>query len=169
VLQHNDTTEKSAINVRRTDVPCPWCKSKGATVKNGVYHCPRCGYEQDVSGDHEIKVIGWTTEKDSDYPEMDCKTSEIYDAVVKEVKECRYSFAWGEHQSAELPCTPVINNGYKISCGPRTWASIMAEAHSDGETSEEKYAEYYFTLIENPIYPKKSVNREEIIPFEIEE
>lgn len=100
---------------------------------------------------------------------MDCKGPEIYDAIVKAVKEGGYSFTWGEHQSRELPCTPVINNGYKISCGPRTWASIMAKAHGEGEGQEEKYAEYYFSLIENPIYPKRSVNREMIIPFEIDE
>jgi hypothetical protein len=168
MLQYNDTSENQVIEERRTDVPCPWCKSVNNLIKNGVYRCSRCGYEQDVSGEHEIKVIGWTTERDCDYPEMDCKAGGIYDAIVKAVKEGGYSFTWIEHQGRDIPCTPVINNGYKISCGPRTWASIMAEAHGDGETFEEKYAEYYFTLIENPIYPKKSVSREEIIPFEID-
>ncbi len=167
--RHNDMIEKSTTDERRTDVPCPWCKSRNNVIKEGVYRCSRCGYEQDVSGDHEILVIGWTTENDGDYPEMDCKAPEVYDAIVKAVKAGGYSFTWGEHQSSELPCTPVINNGYKISCGPRTWASIMANAHGVGAEQEEKYAEYYFTLIENPIYPEKSVNREKIIPFEIVE
>lgn len=161
-------SEKTVINERRTEVPCPWCKARENVIKDGIYHCSRCGYMQDVEGDHEIVVIGWTTECDGDYPEMDCKGPGIYNAIVKAVKEGGYSFTWGEHQSRDIPCTPVINNGYKISCGPRTWASIMAEAHGEGDETKEKYAEYYFSLIDNPVYPKRSVNREMIIPFEIE-
>lgn len=52
MLENNET--------RKTSIPCPWCKSKDATVEGGKYICPRCGYEQDVSNPPKIKVIGWT-------------------------------------------------------------------------------------------------------------
>lgn len=154
---------------RIADAQCPWCKSRNAIIKNGMYRCPRCSYECDVSVPPEIKVIGWTTARDNDYIDFDCKTSAIYRAIVNEIKEKEYSFDWSAHQSDNLPCTPVINNGYKIYCGPRTWGWIMAEAHGADPSDEAAYAEYAFCLVDNPVYPVKSVDYQLIIPFEIKE
>ena len=154
---------------RIANTRCPWCKSKNASIKSGIFYCSRCSYQHDVSVRPEIKVIGWTTGKDEDYPYCECKTSAIYDAIVREVREKGYSFSWGEHQSDNMPCTPIINNGYKIYCGPRTWSDIMAVAHGDDDSYGSLYAKYFFGLVDDSVYPKKSVDYQQIIPFEIEE
>ena len=143
--------------------PCPWCKSKEGIIRDGIYTCPRCHYECDVSGPFEIQVIGWTNSRDTDYPETDCRTAAIYDALVKEVREKGYRFTWDDHQSEALACTPVINNGFKISCGPKTWGSVMAEAHGDSESD----VLYTMGFIDNPVYPEKGVDYARIIQFEI--
>ena len=153
---------------RRADTMCPWCKSRNGMIREGVFTCPRCFYTADVSGPYEIEVIGWTVGNDDDYPECDCKTTAIYQGIVKEIKEKGYSFGWLEHRSNNLPCTPVINNGYKVCCGPKTWGSIMAEAHATDGSKEALCAEYEFGFVDNPVYPSKGVNHELIIPFEIE-
>lgn len=170
----NDAVNRKAEEIeeeaeRIADTQCPWCKSRNAIIKNGIYRCPRCSYECDVSVPPEIKVIGWTTARDNDYIDFDCKTPAIYRAIVNEIQEKGYSFDWGAHQSDNLPCTPVINNGYKIYCGPRTLGWIMAEAHGAESSDEAAYAEYAFGLVDNPVYPVKSVDYQLIIPFEIKE
>ena len=152
----------------RANAQCPWCKSREAIIRNGVFHCFRCSYEADVSAPHEIQVIGWTTNKDNDFWVCDCITSAIYAAIVKEIKTKGYSFSWLEHRSDILPCIPVINNGFSIHCGPKIWASIMAEAHGVKNSCNEAYVEYAFGLVAHPVYPRKSVNYDLIIPFEIE-
>ena len=154
-------------NQRRASTQCPWCKSRNAMIWNGVFHCLRCSYQQDISAPPEIRVIGWTTADDPDYLEFDCRTAAIYDAIVNEIREKEYSFSWGAHQSNQLPCTPIINNGFKICCGPRTWGSMMAEAHGSDGVDDSAYAAYAFCAVEDPIYPKKSVDHSKIIPFEI--
>ena len=154
---------------RRASMPCPWCKSRDALISKGVYRCSRCSYEVDVSGPQEIRVIGWTTAKDNDFLDCDCKTFDIYRAIISEVKEKGYMFDWSSHQSDIIPCTPIINNGYKIYCGPRTWGSIMAEAHFADSTDNSAYAEFSFGHFDKPIYPSKHVDYDSIIPFEIDE
>lgn len=154
---------------RRADTMCPWCKSRNGVIREGIFTCPRCSYAVDVSGHHEIEVIGWTFGNDNDYPECDCKTTTIYQAIVKEIKEKGYSFGWLEHRCDDLPCTPVINNGYKVCCGPKTWASIMAEAHTADLPWDALCAEYEFGCVNNPVLPPKGVNYDLIIPFGIEE
>lgn len=166
---NSDMKRTSQNEERIADTQCPWCKSRNAIIKNGIFYCPRCSYEHDISGSFEIKVIGWTTDYDNDYLPFECKNIEIYNAIVKEVKEKGYRFGWSAHQSDKVPCTPVINNGYKICCGPRTWGSIMANAHNTDDSDEAAYAEYAFGFVDNPIYPKKSVDHQMIIPFEIDD
>ncbi len=143
---------------------CPWCKSKECMIQNGIFICPRCHYECDIRGPFEIQVIGWTNSRDMDYPETNCKTAAIYDAIVKEVREKGYRFTWDDHQADAYPCTPVINNGFKVSCRPRTWGSVMAAALEEGEFDEALYA---FGFIDNSVYPPKGVDYERLIPFEI--
>ena len=152
-LYDNDAVKLKAEEIeeeaeRIADTQCPWCKSRNAIIKNG---------------------IGWTTARDNDYIEFDCKTPAIYRAIVNEIQEKGYSFDWAAHQSDNLPCTPVINNGYKIYCGPRTLGWIMADAHGAESSDEAAYAEYAFGLVDNPVYPVKSVDYQLIIPFEIKE
>lgn len=166
---NSDVKHTSQNEERIADTQCPWCKFRNAIVKNGTFYCPRCSYEHDISGSFEIKVIGWTTDYDNDYLPFECKNSEIYNAIVKEIKEKGYRFGWSSHQSDKVPCTPVINNGYKICCGPRTWGAIMAEAHNPDDSNDAAYAEYAFGFVDNPIYPKKSVDHQMIIPFEIDD
>ena len=158
----------SNLEGRRAGTICPWCKSRECLIKDEIFSCPRCGYEVNIGGPHEIQVIGWTTNKDIDLLCCDCKTSAIYAAIVKAIKKKGYSFSWLEHRSEILPCVPVINNGYCIYCGPRTWAAIMVEAHGVKDSCSEAYAEYAFGPVAHPIYPRKSVNYDLIIPFEIE-
>ena len=162
-----NTTTTLNEEYRQANTQCPWCKSQSAIVKNEIFYCHRCSYEHDISGSFEIKVIGWTTNKDNDYLSFECRSSKIYNAIVKEIKDKGYCFEWSAHQSDKLPCTPVINNGYKICCGPRTWGTIMAEAHGADDSNEAAYAEYAFGFVDNPVYPKKSVLQNLIIPFEI--
>ena len=175
MLQYdNETTNREAEEMeegfeKTANTQCPWCKSRNAIIKNGIYRCPRCSYECDISVPPEVKVIGWTTAKDNDYIDFDCKTSDIYRAIVDEIKEKGCSFDWLAHQSNNFPCTPVINNGYKIYCGPRTWGWIMAEAHGADSSIEATYAKYAFGLVDNPVYPFKSVDYQLIVPFEIED
>lgn len=45
----------------------------------------------------------------------------------------------------------------------------MAEAHNPAAFDEAAYAEYAFGFVDNPIYPKKSVDHQMIISFEIED
>ena len=169
MLQHDrDEMQASSEEGRLAETRCPWCKSDGARIQNGVFCCSRCNYRQDVSNPPEIQVIGWTDSRDMDFKEIDCKNVAIYRAIVREVCEKGYSFGWGDHQSSCVACTPIINNGYKISCGFRTWASIMAEAHGDGASFDELYPMYAFGCVDAPIYPKKEIDYQRIIPFEIE-
>ena len=165
--QNNRELMNSSDEGRRAETQCPWCKSREAVIKNGVFYCSRCSYESDVSSPLEIKVIGWTTANDNDFLDHGCDTSDIYRAIVNEIKEKGYSFDWSAHQSDKLPCTPVINNGYKIYCGPRTWGWIMAEAHGSDTSDESAYVEYSMCMLDNPIYPSKSVDYHLIVPFEI--
>ena len=170
--EQEELTENSiAEEARSTSVPCSWCKASNALVKNGTFSCQRCSYECDISTPPEICVIGWTTANDNSYPNYDYCTKEIYNALVKEIKEKGYSFGWGSHQSRNLPCTPVINNGYKICCGPRTWGWIMAEANGEDGEDENAYVAYSFLDPSDKIavYPKKQVDRRLIVPFEIED
>ena len=161
------TNNTSNVEYRQANAQCPWCKSRTAIVKNETFYCLRCSYEHDISGTFEIKVIGWTTNYDNDYLPFECKNSEIYNAIVKEIKDKGYRFGWSSHQSDKVPCTPVINNGYKICCGPRTWGAIMAEAHNPDDSDEAAYAEFAFGFVDNPVYPKKSVLQNLSIPCEI--
>lgn len=156
-------------DLQESGIPCPWCKASDAVVKNGIYCCRRCGYEADIRAPQQIRVIGWVTGKDNDYPSIPCRTAAIYDAIVREVKEKGYSFSWASHQSDPLPCTPVINNGCKIHCSPSTWGAIMADAHATGNTYDAVCAEYAYGFVEDPVYPRKYVDREQIVPFEITE
>ena len=146
-------------------IPCPWCQFQQAILRDGVFICPRCAYEKDVSGNHEIRVIGWTTGDDSGYMEISCKADGVYDAVVREIREKGYIFGAMDHSSGTLACTPVINNGCKVVCGQRVWAKLMAYAH-EGEAGKEGYMAY-FGFLENSVYPTPGVDKEQIIPFEI--
>jgi hypothetical protein len=150
---------------RRSSVLCPWCKSQEATVSDGIYRCPRCGYERDITSPPEIEVIGWTDISDSDYPEIICKSSAVYDAILRDVKERGLRFGLGEHQSSDCPGAPVINNGFKVSCGTRTWGEIMSIANH-GDASQETL--YYIGLSYDPVFPERGVDRDRIVPFEIE-
>ncbi len=154
-------------NGRRAETQCPWCSFREAIIQSGIFRCPRCSYETDVSEPPQIRVIGWTTADDRDYLEFECRTAAIYNAIVKEIREKGYRISWYAHQSELQPCTPVINNGYKIYCGPRTWGSIMAEALGASDSDPSAYAEYAFCTEDDPIYPQRSVDRQQIIPFEI--
>ena len=155
-------------DIRESGTQCPWCHARYVKVRDGIFLCHRCSYKCDVSEPPPITVIGWTNAKDTDFIDHDCTSSEIYQAIVREIKEKGYSFGWGAHQSGELPCTPVINNGFKISCGPRTWGWIMAEAHGADESDGSAYVEYSLCISEDPIYPQKHVDYEKIIPFDVE-
>ena len=152
---------------KRSSCKCPWCTSSKAVIDNGIFKCNRCGYTKDVSKPPPIEVIGWTYSNDRDYLERDCDTEELYDAIVNEVREKGYLFSWLEHQSEVCACTPIINNGYKISCGPRTWGSIMAAARGADDNDISAYAEYAFGFIEDPVYPERKIDNSRIIPFEI--
>ena len=161
---------KTNESSRPAGAPCPWCRYMEATVQNGIFTCPRCSYTKDVSGPHEVRVIGWTTENDRGFPEIGCVSSKIRRAIVKELREKGYVFAWLEHQSSAVPCTPVINNGYKISCGPRAWGAIMAEARGASPDDPTAYAEYTFGVFDEPVLPPSaSVDAEQLVPFDIEE
>ena len=158
---------KQICNVRDAQTLCPWCKSSKAIVQNGIFHCARCSYEVDISQPHEIKVIGWTTGGDEDFLTFSCTNEDIYNAIVANLRENGYRFDWSSHQSDSLPCTPVINNGYKIYCGPRLWGHIMAEAHAEEADAECAYAEYAYSVLTDSVFPVKSVDWQQIIPFEI--
>jgi len=151
---------------RIADTQCPWCKSRNAIIKNGIYCCSRCSYECDVSVPPEIKVIGWTTANDHEYLDYECTSfpSAVCDAIICEIREKGYDFEWAAHQSNELSCTPIINNGYKICCGARTWGWIMEEALGK-EGWDIVYAKF---LIDSPVYPEKCVDYQRIVPFEID-
>ena len=156
------------------DTQCPWCKSTQAIIQDGLFRCFRCSYEADVSQPPPIRVIGWTTANDRDFKEFHCKTKEIYQAIVQEIREKGYAFSWGDHQSSHHACMPVINNGYKISCGPRTWGWIMADASGIDESNQEEYESaamgYSFIIWDGePIFPKKAIQYDLILPFEIKE
>ena len=43
----------------------------------------------------------------------------------------------------------------------------MVEAHNPDNFDEAAYAEYAFSFVDNPVYPKKFVLQNLIIPFEI--
>lgn len=148
---------------------CPWCKSDSVIVKNDIFRCPRCGYEADISGPHEIRVIGWTTHNDDNFFDFPCTTSEIREAIVKEIRDKGYFFDCWEHQSDVLPCTPVINNGCRICCSVRAWSHIMAQAHGEEEPKGKIYQKVFFADIKDPIYPVKGVDLEMIVPFEIKD
>ena len=131
----------------RAQTQCPWCKSRESIIKDGEFICSRCSYRININAKFDIKVIGWTNSSDTEFLDFDCKLPEVYYAIVKEIKEKGYYFDWGAHQSNQIPCTPIINNGYKILCSPKTWGSIMAEAHSKNEFNEAIYAEVAFGIV----------------------
>ena len=162
--------KKTADEARPAKTLCPWCKGQGV-VKDGIFHCPRCSYECDISTPPKIRVIGWTTADDNSYLETHCSTIEIYHAIVDEIREKGYSFGWLSHQSKNSPCTPIINNGYKICCAPGTWGTIMADAHGADPKDERASAEYSFLDFSDheTVYPQKHVDYQSIIPFEIDE
>ena len=166
--QESSEHKISAIEEREAHNVCPWCKSSDTVIKNGNFFCPRCLYQVDITTPPEIKVIGWTTGKDTDYFCIGCLNDDIYNAIVKEIKERGYSFSWSAHQSDSLPCMPIINNGNKICCGPMTWGAIMADAHAVGASYAAVYAEYAFGFVENPVYPKKHIDYHLLVPFKIE-
>ena len=166
-MTNNNSNNKSSTVERKANNLCPWCKSSDAVIKEGIFSCTRCSYQIDIITPPEIKVIGWTTGKDKDHLCIECRTTDIYNAIVKEVKENGYSFSWGLHQSDSLPCMPVINNGNKIGCSPTTWGAIMADAHASENSYDAVYAEYAFGFVDNPVYPKKNVDYHLIVPFEI--
>ncbi len=55
---------------------------QNAIVKKGTFYCFRCSYEHDISGFLKaIRSVGL-----HDYSPSECKNSEIYNAIVKEIK-----------------------------------------------------------------------------------
>lgn len=146
---------------------CPWCKSQNLIVTDGKIICARCSYASDVTDEPQIAVIGWTFANDADFLSCECKSAEIYDAIVRSVKENGFDFDWNDHQCKKIPCTPIINNGYKIECSPKTWGSIMATAHGIDDPEGILYSGMAFDFPKEPIYPKKSVDFNLIVPFEI--
>ena len=170
--ERNEWIEKNPKEeARPARARCPWCNSGNAQVKNGIFYCKRCSYQCDISTPPEICVIGWTTANDHAYLESHCSTEEIYRAIVNEIKEKGYSFDWMAHQSNNLPCTPIINNGYKICCSPGTWGAIMADAHGADPEDKCAGAEYSFLLLsdEKCVYPEKHIDYQSLIPFEVED
>ena len=159
----DNTTKNKQPHTASTQ--CPWCKSRNATIKNDRFICNRCSYEKDISKPPEIKVIGWTTADDQEYLDYECTSfpSAICDAIIYEIREKGYNFEWNAHQSNELPCTPIINNGYKICCGAKTWGWIMEEAFGK-EGTAIIYAKF---SIDDPVYPEKYIDYQQIVPFEI--
>ena len=151
---------------RISENQCPWCGNRQAIVRDGVFICPRCSYEKDISGPHEVKVIGWTTGDDNGYQEIGCGSRQVYDAIVTEIREKGYLFGAMDHDGGAHPCNPVINNGFKVSCGQRFWAKLMACAH-EGQEGKAGYMNYY-GFLDNAVYPPAGVDREQIIPFELE-
>ena len=164
--KNDQTVTQNSDKGRRAETQCPWCKSREAVIKNGVFYCSRCSYECDVSVPPKIKVIGWTTASDHDYVDYECTSfpSAVCDAIIREIREKKYDFEWASHQSQQLPCTPVINNGYKVCCGARTWGWIMEEAL--GKPGWDII--YAKCLIDDSVYPEKYVDYQQIVPFEIE-
>lgn len=111
------------------------------------------------------RVIGWDWyDEDRFLPVKDgVITEEVWDAVLRDVKEHGYLFT-GEDQQEEPYCCPVMND-YRIArFSRRGFARIMALAH--GETGEYDYAGYMereFIAEKDKVLPDGKANYDERI------
>lgn len=116
----------------------------------------------------EIKVIGWTNASDDKYPNDTCRTKEIQNAIIKEILKNNYDFSGMEHISEKFPCTPVLNNGVKISISARAWGSLMAYAYNINNEDGMAYMNYFLIdFFKESKIPPAYVDRKQISYFEI--
>lgn len=78
-----------------------------------------------------MKIVKWTTSLTDEVFEPDYLTNEEYDEmfniVVKEVREKGYHFDGTYHQNGEYGM-PLFDNGKYFATSMRTWGLIMAKA-----------------------------------------
>ena len=89
-----------------------------------------------------MKVTGWTDQEDKKYIQIHYpyvilnknkipkeQIYEMWNVVVKEVKEKGYRFTGDMHQNCDTG-TPIIDDKYIFCLSQRSWGELMRQAHN---------------------------------------
>ena len=115
----------------------------------------------------KYRVIGWTYAYDERFPDMEDIDDRLLDVLIQEIRRCGYRFGGDDHENLDV-CTPVFNNGKKLSVSWRSWGAIMAEAWEPLNQSPHAYMGWYMTELCGDVKypPDADISLEDIVDEE---
>lgn len=110
----------------------------------------------------KYKVIGWVSYDDDEFEESEQTYAKI-NAIIDNIKENGYLFT-GWHHQEYLDCTPLLNDGTKVTFSQRGFGGVMAEAHGYYDPSDYSLFTFDFSIKKSHlVFPKGTCDLSQIV------